>query len=234
MRRSLSLNSHPFFVQIGLSIFFGLAISSTHANSNHTPTYSDAVFAANAVKAPAAEDDNDGDGYYSYRRRYDEISEARQQAQRAAEEQKSHDAQFSSIPRANESDAEYQARMEKEQNPVWLKHQAQAKLRAQIEAQNEAKLKEKSLGIAPALPNAVSVKSLPTDGLSATELTVNQVAEGNDLNALSFSQPTSEPSHDSISEAMSISEKTGYSLFFWLGIVCCMIYLVRFLRRPPE
>lgn len=230
MRRSLLLNSRALFTKLGLSTVLCFAISCSYANSNNTSTYSDAVFAANAVKAPVVQDDDDSYNSYSYRGRYAQMSAEKQQLQKAAEEQKARDAQISSIPRPNESDAEYQARMEKEHNPVWLKHQAQAKLQAQIIAQQEAKLNQKPVGIAS--PPVGSV--LPNNNLNKPESADHTMTIG-ELSALRFS-PTHPPeiSPDSIPREMSMGKYIAYSLFYLVGIAWSVIFFVGLMRRRNQ
>ncbi|MBC7751656.1 MAG: hypothetical protein H7Z73_08035 [Candidatus Saccharibacteria bacterium] len=227
MRKSLQLNSRALFTKLGLSTVLCLAISCSYANSNNTSTYSDAVFAANAVKAPVAQDDDDN---YNYRGRYAQMSAEKQQLQKIAEEQKAHDAQVSSIPRLNESHAEYQARMEKEHNPVWLKHQAQAKLQAQIIAQQEAKKNQKPVGIASSPVRSV----LPNNNLNKTEA-ADQTMTTDELSALRFS-PTHPPeiSPDSIPREMSMGKYITYSLFYLVGIVWSVIFFVGLMRRRNQ
>jgi hypothetical protein len=214
MRRSLLLNSRALFVPLGLSTLLGLVMSSTYANPDNTSTYSDAIFAANAVKAPVVHDEEDGYYSYNYRRRFAEIRAAKQQTQRISEEQRSQDVQISAIPRINESDLEYQIRMEKEQNPVWLKHQAQAKLQAQIFAQQEEKQNQKLMSMTSNSTPPLSGNSLPTNSLNTTK--------------------TAKTSLDSIPRTMSMGKYVGYSLFYSLGIVWSLIFFVGLLRRRNE
>ena len=239
MRKSLPLNSYTLFVQLGLSTLFGLTMSFTHANTNNTTAFSDADFAAHAVKAPpVVHDDDDGYNRYDYRRRYAEISEKEQQIQKAAEEQQAYDAQISSIPRSNESEADYQARMEKERNPVWMKRQAQAKLQAQILDQQEEKRKKQSVSavsnnLAPLSGNNLPTKSLDTIGTDNNVPTAEALSASSDIPT---NQPTnlSVSSYDSIPRTMSMGKGSSNSLFFGLGIIGILIVFVRLISRSKE
>jgi len=231
MRKPLPMNSRTLFVQLGLFALLGSVISVTYANSNNS-TYSDAVFAANAVKVPVVQEDDDNYSSYNYRGRYAEMSAARLQKQKADEEQKAHDAQISSIPRANESDAEYQTRMEKEQNPVWLKRQAQAKLQAQILDQQEAKQNQQAASISSNNLPSVSGSTTPTNTLNTSGLAENQLSSNTaSLESLSVGLATPKTSPDSIPRIMSMDKYIGYSLFYWVGILWSLIFFVGLMGR---
>jgi hypothetical protein len=104
--------------------------------------------------------------------------------------------------------------MEKEQNPVWLKHQAQAKLQAQIFAQQEEKQNQKLMSMTSNSTPPLSGNSLPTNSLNTTK--------------------TAKTSLDSIPRTMSMGKYVGYSLFYSLGIVWSLIFFVGLLRRRNE
>lgn len=222
MRKSLPMNLHIFYVQLSVALI-SLAAPCAYASPQNESTYSDAVFAANAVKTPSTRRNDDDYSPYSYRDRYEEMNQAQLQKQRAYDEQKTQDAAISYIPRSNESDAEYQARMEKEQNPFWLKHQAQAKLKAQILDQQTSKFNQ-------AAHPATETTSTPTDDSSSTPTEDQTSTPSNSLNELLKSST----SPNSIPREMTASKYTGYSLFYLLSIAWSLIFFVRIIRNNNE
>jgi len=228
MRKSFPLNLHFFYAQLCLSVFMSLGISYAHASSHNESTYSDAVFAANAVQTPVVSRDDDDNGYYryGYRDRYAEMSRAQQQKQKAYEEQKSRDAEISYIQRSNESDAEYQARMEKEQNPVWLKHQAQLKLKAQILDHQASQLNQ---------PANASTNDTPINTSDSSVSSEDQASPpSNRLDDLISKPTTPAITPDSIPREMTMGKYIGYSLFYLLSLVWSLIFLAGLIRRKAE
>ena len=230
MRKSLLINLHSFYAHLGLSALISLSISHAHASSHNESTYSDAVFAANAVQTPITNRDDDEDSYYryGYRDRYAEMSRAQQQKQKTYEEQKYRDAEISYIQRSNESDADYQARMAKEQNPIWLRHQAQVKLKAQILDHQESKLNQPAN--APIATNNTSTNNSSSDTAPKDQAS----SPSNRLDDLMAKPTTPAISPDSIPREMTMGKYMSYSLFYLLSLAWSLIFLVGLIRRKEE